>query len=49
MRIASDIGGTFTDLVYLDESTGKMGVNKTSTTPKDFSEGVINTLQKADL
>ena len=49
MRIASDIGGTFTDLVYLDESTGKMGVNKTSTTPKNFSEGVINTLQKAEL
>ena len=23
MRVASDIGGTFTDLVYLDESTVK--------------------------
>ena len=49
MRIASDIGGTFTDLVYLDESTGKMGVSKVSTTPKDFSDGVIHTLQKAQL
>ena len=28
MRVASDIGGTFTDLVYLDEATGEMDVNK---------------------
>jgi len=49
MRIASDIGGTFTDLVYLDESTGKMGMDKVSTTSKDFSEGVIHTLKRAEL
>jgi len=49
MRVASDIGGTFTDLVYLDESTGRIGSNKASTTPKNFAEGVIETLQKAEL
>ncbi len=49
MRVASDIGGTFTDLVFLDESTGKTGIGKASTTPKNFAEGVIETLEKAEL
>jgi N-methylhydantoinase A len=49
MRVASDIGGTFTDLVYLDESTGEMGGSKVSTTPRDFAEGVIETIQRAEL
>ncbi len=49
MRVASDIGGTFTDLVYLDEGTGEVGVAKASTTPADFAEGVIETLRKARL
>ncbi len=26
MRVASDIGGTFTHLVYLDEATGQVRV-----------------------
>ncbi len=49
MRVASDIGGTFTDLVYLDEATGEVGVAKASTTPANFAEGVIDTLRKARL
>ncbi|UCD71682.1 MAG: hydantoinase/oxoprolinase family protein, partial [Syntrophobacterales bacterium] len=49
MRVASDIGGTFTDLVCLDESTGEMGVSKASTTPRNFAEGVIETLRRAEL
>ncbi|UCB44416.1 MAG: hydantoinase/oxoprolinase family protein [Spirochaetota bacterium] len=49
MRVASDIGGTFTDLVYLDESTGDFVVGKSSTTPKNFALGVIDTLKKAKL
>ena len=47
MRVATDIGGTFTDLVYLDEKTGRLGVAKASTTPHHFAEGVIETLRKA--
>ena len=47
MRVASDIGGTFTDLVCLDENTGEVGVSKASTTPKNFAEGVVETLKKA--
>ena len=49
MRVASDIGGTFTDLVFLHESTGEVGVSKSSTTPKNLALGVIETLNKAAL
>jgi len=48
-RTAIDIGGTFTDLVYLDETTGRIGLGKTSTTPSHFEEGVITTVKDADL
>jgi N-methylhydantoinase A len=47
LRIASDIGGTFTDLVYLDEQTGEVQATKASTTPHDFAQGVLDTLDKA--
>ena len=47
MRLASDIGGTFTDLVYLDEVTGRLGSAKTDTTPPTFERGVIDTIRKA--
>lgn len=47
MRVASDIGGTFTDLVYLDPETGAVGVTKVSTTPANFAEGVVASLHKA--
>ncbi len=46
-RIATDIGGTFTDLVYLDEKTGQVQVAKASTTPRNFAQGVLDTLDKA--
>ncbi len=49
MRVASDVGGTFTDLVYWDESTGRFGSGKVSTTPRDFAAGVVETLRKARL
>ncbi|HEX9680829.1 MAG TPA: hydantoinase/oxoprolinase family protein [Anaerolineales bacterium] len=45
--MASDIGGTFTDLAYLDEKTGRVGMTKVSTTPADFAEAVVGTLRKA--
>jgi len=49
MRVASDIGGTFTDLAYLDESSGRVGMAKVSTTPADFAQGVVETLRRAEL
>lgn len=48
-RTAVDIGGTFTDLVYLDEATGRVGLGKTSTTPAHFEEGVITAISEAEL
>ena len=39
-RLAVDIGGTFTDLVLLDASTGTVVVDKTLTTPGAPLEGV---------
>ena len=39
---ATDVGGTFTDLFYLDESTMRCGVAKVPSTPADQSEGVLN-------
>src|SRR2546426_8275721 len=49
MRLASDIGGTFTDLVYLDERTGGLGSAKADTTPSEFECGVINPIHKAGI
>ncbi|MEW6398000.1 MAG: hydantoinase/oxoprolinase family protein [Bacillota bacterium] len=47
LRVAVDIGGTFTDLVCLDETTGEVREEKAHTTPGDFSQGVLDALRKA--
>jgi N-methylhydantoinase A len=47
MRVATDIGGTFTDLVCVDEHTGELRSTKTSTTPARFEAGVIDAIEKA--
>jgi N-methylhydantoinase A len=49
MRVASDIGGTFTDLVYLDERSGDVGTAKSDTTPSEFQRGVMETLTRAQI
>jgi N-methylhydantoinase A len=49
MRIATDVGGTFTDLVFYDPKSGAMGVGKTDTTPPDFERGVLNVITKLGL
>ncbi len=41
IRIAVDIGGTFTDLQILNEDTGAADAHKVPTTPTDPSEGLI--------
>ncbi|SHT17061.1 5-oxoprolinase [Mycobacteroides abscessus subsp. abscessus] len=43
MRVATDIGGTFTDLVFVDEQ-GKIGVAKSHTTPPNFEQGVLDVI-----
>jgi len=47
-RVGIDIGGTFTDLVCIDED-GKIRVVKSSSTPKDPSNGVEDTIIKAGI
>jgi N-methylhydantoinase A len=47
VRIAVDIGGTFTDIEILDEATGQTFAAKTPTTPDDPSEGLITGLRMA--
>ena len=46
MRVATDIGGTFTDLVALNKN-GKLILGKADTTPKNFEEGIFNVLNQA--
>ncbi|MBI2528859.1 MAG: hydantoinase/oxoprolinase family protein [Candidatus Rokubacteria bacterium] len=41
MRLGIDIGGTFTDLVLVDDE-GRVHVGKTLTTPRDPSSGVLD-------
>ena len=46
-RIAIDTGGTFTDVVAINEKTGAMTAVKTPSTPADPSIGLLNGVQKA--
>jgi N-methylhydantoinase A len=41
LRVSTDIGGTFTDLVGFDEQTGALTIGKASTTPDDLPQGVL--------
>ena len=46
-RIGVDIGGTFTDVALVDDASGRIGVAKAPTTPRDFAEGVLAGLAQA--
>jgi N-methylhydantoinase A len=46
-RIGIDIGGTFTDVALVDETSGRIGVAKIPTTPSDLTEGVVGALETA--
>jgi N-methylhydantoinase A len=48
MRIAVDIGGTFTDLVALDDQ-GRMHRSKSLTTPDDLARGIRDCLDAAKI
>lgn len=45
MKIATDIGGTFTDIVVINDA-GKVIVNKAHTTPPNFEKGVMDAVKK---
>src|SRR5919108_6344608 len=45
-RLGVDVGGTFTDLIYVDDDAGTVLVHKLSTTPEDPSVGTIQGIQE---
>jgi N-methylhydantoinase A len=47
--LATDIGGTFTDLVFMDTETSDIGFAKAASTPDDFSRGILDTMGKSSL
>ena len=47
MRIGIDVGGTFTDIVLVDDSSGRIWMTKTLTTRKSLAEGVLTGVEKA--
>ena len=53
VRVATDVGGTFTDLAYFetDIESGEQRVRtaKVDTTPPDFERGVLELLHKAEV
>ena len=46
-RVGVDVGGTFTDIVLVEETSGEILVAKVATVPADPSEGSINGIEKA--
>jgi N-methylhydantoinase A len=51
-RIATDVGGTFTDLVYLQthpDGSQNIGTAKSDTTPPNFEQGVMDVYHQAEL
>lgn len=46
-RVGVDVGGTFTDIVLVEETTGEILVAKVATVPADPSQGCINGIDKA--
>ena len=46
LKLGVDVGGTFTDLILVDEDNGRMVRAKTPSTPADQSVGVLNGIEK---
>jgi N-methylhydantoinase A len=47
MRVAVDIGGTFTDVVVFDEANASLALAKALSTPAELARGVLEGLTKA--
>src|SRR5882724_8833985 len=48
LRIAADVGGTFTDIAVFDETTGQIRLGKTLTTPARLIDGMSIGAAKAE-
>jgi N-methylhydantoinase A len=49
LQIGIDIGGTFTDLAVFNEVDKTVSIEKSPTTPEDFSKGLFNVLDDAQV
>jgi N-methylhydantoinase A len=47
LRLAADIGGTFTDIAVFDDKTGKLTFGKALSTPQHLVEGISTGVEKA--
>src|SRR4051812_21099349 len=47
IRLAADIGGTFTDIAVFDERTGALAFGKTLSTPQRLVDGIDKGVEKA--
>ena len=45
-RLGVDVGGTFTDLIYVDDEAGAVLVHKLPTTPDDPSRGTVQGIEE---
>lgn len=45
-RLGVDVGGTFTDLLLINDATGESFTAKVPSTPEDSSKGVLNGIEK---
>src|SRR5258705_2015238 len=48
IRVATDVGGTFTDLISYDDSSGAVVFSKSLTTVEDQSIGVLDAIAMAE-
>jgi N-methylhydantoinase A len=49
LRVAADIGGTFTDVAAFDARQGRLLLGKTLTTPSHLVQGILQGLEKAGI
>lgn len=49
LRVAIDVGGTFTDVFILDERAGRVTVAKVASTPEDPAAGVLDALARVEV
>jgi N-methylhydantoinase A/oxoprolinase/acetone carboxylase beta subunit len=45
-RLGVDVGGTFTDLIFVDDESGKIEIHKLPTTPDDPSIGTVDGIER---
>jgi N-methylhydantoinase A len=48
-RVGIDTGGTFTDFVSIDEESGDISITKTSSTPANPIDGVVNSIHESGI